>query len=211
VSKKKIVSSVSKTISVNSVNLKDLEYIESSLKDDLKADGYYVKHGEYEYDSLESVLKDKPVVGQIEFKTRTPYLSVDIDKTGIRFFSFESSFQITGLVNTLYDYFIKKKSKLNKIGDFVDKIFPFVGGALLISPVLFRALGYLELPETVTYTALVVLILVSTFIWSARRRTKVFFTSEPPNFFARNQDKIILAIFVAVFTLILEKIINPQG
>jgi hypothetical protein len=195
--KTKINSSTSENIENLSIYLKDLYFVEGILKDELGGESYSVTYDGYKYDSLKEMLKEKPTKQEIQFNVTKPYISVDINKDGVRLYSGESNFETEGVIGKLKSHFTGIRNAKDKTIDVLDKFATFVGGALIAMPFILLIAGNRDVNLLITLFSFAFILNVLFVYMSVKRKSNIFYTDRRKPFFARHKDAIILGLIFA--------------
>ena len=196
---KKVTKSISIKIPPIRLFLEDVAAIEEVYKDYCK--GYKIITDEYELDCTEDLRKiEKDKLGQLCFKSSEPYIVVDFYPNRARIYSSDSSIISTGIVSKIRAILAKRTTPLRYFTSI--RLVAVVGVALALSWQFFGKI--LSNTNELRIIALTVLgIWICWFACAATFENKHYSLiylktkSSQKNFFLRNKDQVLLAIFSA--------------
>lgn len=186
----------------------DLNYIESELKEELKARDFRIQLGEYEYSSVNEIPDDHRRVHEMTITADDPYVRIVLRRAIANISSSDSSLKTTGAINNIAERLGKRTRKVRY---YFIRPLGILGGLLLffVSPI-----ATLEsVPAEVRLILIAVTVLLLPFAGLATYQTfrsysTISFERDKKNFFARNKDALIVNMVVAAFSSLLTFIIT---
>jgi len=206
---KKKVQNFDKELKMPHLLRDDLENIEAIIKE-LSPSDCKIETEEYEYSSIQEIPSDLKAVNEFNLRIYSPYLSLNLYKSGAFISSDSGDFKLMGAVKKIMDIISKRERKY---------LWYFSSLSSWMAPILFVIPFYLivYLDEeiiksnkglflsTFFVSLLAIIWWISGFIFSLKRFSLIEFVyrKNKSNFFIRNKDQIIVNILVVVFTVLL--------